>query len=108
MHPLVRRYVLCDAHAGPPFPRGPDRPRCKAAAAVRADVEQFRVDAVRAEGAFVGADARVGRIRRQVLVAIFAIGTELQGHADLLRAEASADDRKAARKSEGRISLRSE
>ena len=34
---------LVDAHARPPFGRGPDRPRRKAAAAVRADIVQLVV-----------------------------------------------------------------
>ena len=65
---------------GPPFPRRADRPRRKTAAAVRADIVQPGLDAVRAERAFVGADPRFRRIRRQVLVAIFAVRPELQRH----------------------------
>ena len=60
--------------------RGPDRPRDKAAAAVRADIVQFGLDAVRAERALVAADARFRRVRRQILVAIFAVRPELQRH----------------------------
>src|SRR5262249_7016641 len=44
------------------------------------DVEQLRLYAVRAESAFVGADARVQCGRRQILVAIFAVRPELQRH----------------------------
>ena len=85
MHALVRRQLLGDAHAGPPLGRGPDRPRRKTAAAVRADIVQLVVDAIRAERAFVGTDPRVRRIRRQVLVAIFAVRPELQRHGRLVR-----------------------
>ena len=73
-----------DAHARPPLVRGPDRPRHKAAAAVRADIVQLVLDAIRAERAFIGADPRVHRIRRQVLVAIFAVRPELQRHGRLV------------------------
>ena len=52
------------AYAGPPLGRRPDRSRRKSAAAVRAHIMQFRLDAIRAERAFVGADPRFRRIRR--------------------------------------------
>ena len=68
---------------GPPFGRGPDRPRRKTAAAVRADIVQLVLDAIRAERAFIGTDPRVRRVRRQVLVAIFAVRPELQRHGRL-------------------------
>src|SRR5215471_12701238 len=84
VYPLVRRCMLRDAHARPPFPRGPDRSRRKAAAAIRADVEQFRLDALRAERAFIGADPRIPCIRWQVTVAIFAVRSELQRHGETL------------------------
>ena len=80
MHALVRRRLLRHRHARPPFLRGPDRPRHKTAAAVRADIVQLVLDAVRAERAFIGADPRLRRIRRQVLVAIFAVRSKLQRH----------------------------
>ena len=64
--------------------RGPDRPRRKTAAAVRADIVQFVLDAIRAERAFIGADPRFRRVRRQVLVAIFAVRPELQRHGRLV------------------------
>src|SRR5919108_4360872 len=85
MYPLVRWRMLHYAHARPSFDRGPDRPPLKAAAAVRADVVQLGLDAIRAERAFVGTDPRVRRIRRQVLVAIFAVRSELQCHGGLVR-----------------------
>ena len=69
---------------GPPLGGGPDRPRHKAAAAVRADIVQLVVGAIRAERAFVGADPRFRCIRRQVLVAIFAVRPKLQRHDRLL------------------------
>jgi hypothetical protein len=83
MHPLVRGQLLRHAHPRPPLGRWPDRPRRKAATAVRADVMQLVVHAIRAERAFVGTDPRVGCVRRQILVAIFAVRPKLQRHGDL-------------------------
>src|SRR6185503_15669043 len=78
MHALVRGQLLGDAYAGPPFDGGPDRSPLKAAAAVRTDIVQLVVGAIRAERAFVGADPRFRSVRRQVLVAIFAVRPKLQ------------------------------
>ena len=65
---------------GPPIVRRPDRARREAAAAIRTDVAQLIVDAVGAEGALVGADARLRAVRRKILVAIFAIGSKRECH----------------------------
>jgi hypothetical protein len=54
MHPLVRRQLLRHAHPRPPLGRGADRPRRKTAAAVRADIVQLGLNAIRAECAFIG------------------------------------------------------
>src|SRR4051794_39266549 len=75
---------LPDRQSGTPFPRGPDRPRHKPAAAVRANIMQFVLDAVCTKRAFIAADARVRRMRRKILVAIFAIRSELQRHGVLV------------------------
>jgi hypothetical protein len=80
MHAFVRRRALPDRQSGTPFLRGPDRPRRKTAAAVRAYIVQLALDAVRTEGAFVAADARLRRMRRKILVAIFAVRSKLQRH----------------------------
>ena len=80
MHALVRRWTLIDPQSRPPFLRGPDRPRHKTAAAVRAHIVQFVLDAVRAERALIAADARFRRMRRKILVAVFAVRPELQRH----------------------------
>src|SRR6185437_10930107 len=80
MHALVGRHVLGDADARPPFPRGADRPRHEAATAVRTDVVQLVLRAIRAERALIGADPRIERAWRQVLVAIFAVRPKLQRH----------------------------
>src|SRR5260221_2779717 len=85
MHALVGRRLLVDADARPRRGHGPDRPGYKTAAAVRADVVQFVLGAVRTERAFVGTDPRLRRVRRQVLVAIFAVRPELQRHGGLVR-----------------------
>src|ERR1700692_2557152 len=80
VHALVRRPLLRNACAWPPFPRGPNRPGAKSAAAVRADIVQPVLDTVRAESALIAADARFRRIRRKFLVAIFAVWSQLQRH----------------------------
>jgi hypothetical protein len=84
MYAFVRWRIRCHAHACAPWLCRPDRPRRKTAAAVRADVEQFCLDAIGAERALIGADARFGRSGRQVLVAIFAVREKLQGHGGLV------------------------
>ena len=53
-------------------------PLTKSTAAIGADIVQVRLDAVPAEGAFIGTDHGVGRVGRQVLVAIFAVRPQLQ------------------------------
>src|SRR6266436_1159117 len=85
MHSLVRWRLPDDACAWPPFLRGPDRPRREAAAAVRADIPDLGLHAVRAEGAFIGADPRLQRMGRKILVAIFAVRPQLQRHGPLSR-----------------------
>src|SRR5262245_21318223 len=57
--PLGRRRVVDEPGIRPPRLRRPDRPRDEAAAAIRADVPKHGGDTVGAEGAFVGADARL-------------------------------------------------
>src|ERR1700722_19483280 len=84
MHPLGRWRMFSDRHAGTPLLRGPDRSWGKTAAAVRADIVQPGLDAVRAERAFKRTNARLRRARRQVLVAIFAVRPELQRHGRLV------------------------
>ena len=59
---------------------GPDRARREAAAAIRADILQMSFNAVRAEGAFIGADAGVRGVWWQITVAIFAVRTKLERH----------------------------
>jgi len=84
MHALVRRWTLLDRQSGAPFLCRPDRSRDKTAAAVRAYIVQLVLDAVRTERAFVRADARFHSMRRKILVAIFAVRSELQGHGGLV------------------------
>jgi hypothetical protein len=80
MHLQIHRMVL---HRGArriypkkvvivPIHRRSDRSRDKPAAAIWADISQNAFDAEGAEGALIGADARLKRIRRQRLVAVFA------------------------------------
>ena len=80
MHALVRRRLRFRAHAGTPWFGWPDRPRGKAAAAVRADIAEFVLDAIRTERAFIAADAGFRCVGRKVLVAIFAVRSKLQRH----------------------------
>src|SRR6266849_6150770 len=80
MYPLVRWRALLDRQSRPPFLRRADRPRDKTTAAVRAHIVQLVLDAVRAERAFVRADARFHRSWRKILVAILAVRPELQRH----------------------------
>src|SRR5262245_55229985 len=75
---LAAGRVLAEEVVALPVVRGSDRARHEAAAAVRADVMKHGLDAARAERALVGADARLGRIGRQGLVAMLAGRTELQ------------------------------
>src|SRR5579863_1092750 len=84
MHAFGRSWLLFQRYSRPPLPRGPDRPRCKSAAAVRAHIVKLALDAVRAERALVSADARLRRVSRKVLVAILAVRPELQRHDHVL------------------------
>src|SRR5581483_6742350 len=102
MHALVRWRVLGDAHARPPFLRGPDRALLETAAAIRADVVQLVLGAIRTERALIGTDPRIERTPRQVLVAIFAVRPKLQRH-DLF--PLASYHRKSGREVERRISL---
>src|SRR5581483_4310376 len=84
MYTLGRGGALGDAQTGPPLGHWANGPRRETAAAIRADIMQDGLHAVGAEGAFIRADARVGRIRRQVLVAIFAVRPKLECHVCLV------------------------
>jgi hypothetical protein len=77
---LARRAgrVLAKEVVALPVARRAYRTWLEAASAIRADIAQYRVDASRAEGTFVGADARLGRIRRQARAAMLATGSQFQ------------------------------
>jgi len=77
-NPFRRCRLFAEADSGTPLGLRPDRTRHKAAAAIRADVEQHPLDAIGAERALIAADPRIGRARRQILVAIFAIGPQFE------------------------------
>jgi hypothetical protein len=68
---------------GTPSPVGPYRTRRKPAAAGCANILQDGFNAVCAVSAFIGANARIGGIGRQVAVAKFAVGSQFK-QADLL------------------------
>src|SRR5438552_2355 len=103
--------MLAEADPGAPLGLRADRARHKAAAAIRADVEQRMLDAIGAERALITADPRIGRVGRQILVAVFAIRPEFE-HApplprgpyrDDVRREDHlllADERRVARRGE--------
>src|SRR5437764_10534218 len=57
---------------------GADRAAHQLAAAVWTAALEDRVGAAPAERALVGADHGLGRLRRQIAVAAFAVGTQLQ------------------------------
>src|SRR5579863_10282879 len=103
MHALGRSRLLRQRHPRPPFARGPDRPRGKAAAAVRTDVTKLALDTVRAERTLISADARLCRISRKVLVAILAVRPKLQRHDRVLTR--CKDHRKSSARFEWQISL---
>src|SRR4051812_12220858 len=65
-----RSRVFCQ------FRRGPDRARNENAGAIRAYAAELALGAAPAKRAFETADHRVVRLRRQILVAAFAIGSE--------------------------------
>src|SRR5882757_6107148 len=56
MDALFRRRALLDRQSRPPFVRRPDRPWDETAAAVRAHVVEFALDAIGTECALVRAD----------------------------------------------------
>src|SRR5215472_13606651 len=76
--PLRRGWPCRQSDAGAPFVLRADRARRETAAAIRADIVQHILDALGAERALKAADAGVRRARRQILVAVLAIGPELQ------------------------------
>src|SRR6185436_13493359 len=77
------RGILAEEVVALPVRCGPDRPRREAAAAIGTNVLEHGRHASCAERALVAADARLDRIRRQRLVAVFAGWPELE-HAGCL------------------------
>ena len=93
MHALARRWMRLGAYTGTPGCGRPNGARSETAAAVRADIMKLGLDAIRTERALVGTDPRFRRVRRQILVAIFAVRSKLQRHGRLI--PLSADHRKS-------------
>ena len=58
----------------------------KIAATVGANAFELGLHAIGAEGAFIGADARILAIGRKIAIATFAVGTKLQ-HDQILQIE---------------------
>jgi hypothetical protein len=90
MDPFGRRRLFNKAHIRPPFGNGANRPSDETAAAIRTYVEQHAFNAMRAERTFVCANERIGRLRRKILVAVFAIWSELK-HRLFGRSASNAD-----------------
>lgn len=76
--PASARGIVRQPRAVAPGVLRTDRPELEAAAAVRADVVEHVFDARGTEGAFVRADAGVVCVRREVLVAELAVGSQLE------------------------------
>src|SRR3979411_370637 len=84
MDALVRWRSLLDRSSWPPFGCRPDRPRDETAAAVRAHIVELILDTAHTERALIAADARFRRTRRKILVAIFAVRSQLQRHGRII------------------------
>src|SRR3982751_6251998 len=80
VHGLAGWWPLAHRESRPPFGGRTYRSRRKAAAAVRADIRQPCLHAVRAERALEGADTCFQRMRRQVAIATFTVGPEFECH----------------------------
>src|SRR5215471_3691180 len=64
-----------------------DRPTHEFAAAVRTAPAEHALGAIAAEGALVGADPRLRRVRRQILVAAFTAGPQFEHRPSLRKSE---------------------
>ena len=71
--PLCGGRLFREAEPGASFDQWPNRSRREGATAVGAHIVKHGLDATGAECAFVRADARIGRVRRQVSVAALAV-----------------------------------
>src|SRR3954451_10475366 len=77
--PLRRRAPL-ERYPRTPFRCRPDRAWHETAAAVRANILELALDAIRTERALIAANSGVHRIWRKIPIAKFAVGPELQRH----------------------------
>ena len=78
MHTLRTGGLIPAADACAPVGQGADGAGHKAACAIGADVVQHLLHTGRTKGTFIGADARIRRLSRQVLVAHLAVRFEDQ------------------------------
>src|SRR4029079_5331664 len=76
--PLRRGWLPGQTDTWTAFSCWPDRSRNEATAAVRADVQQHGVHALGTERALIATDAGICCSWRQILVAVFAVGSQLQ------------------------------
>ena len=80
MDAFARWWMRLGADTGTPGCGRPDGARSETAAAVRADIVELVLHAIRTERALIAADARFRRRGREILVAIFAVRPKLQRH----------------------------
>ena len=75
---LRRGRLFPKGDSGSALGDGANGTRRKPTTAIRTDIEQHLFDTLGAERALVAADPRIGRVGRQIPVAIFAVGPQLQ------------------------------
>src|SRR4051794_40738350 len=85
MHSGGRWRSVCHRETLTPLVRRTNGTRHKATAAVRAHIFEFGFDAILAKRTLVRANASVGRLGRQIFVAILAVRPKLQCHRGLHR-----------------------
>ena len=71
-----RSGLMTETQAGAVFVSGSNGACGKAATAVGTYVVEYSLDTVRTEGAFIGTDARCGRIRWQIAITEFTVGAK--------------------------------
>ena len=78
MHALGRGRLMRQADPGAAGRARPDRPRLEPAATIRTDIGKHRVDTSPAKAAFIAADHRLSRLRRQIAVTAFTVRPQCQ------------------------------
>ena len=75
---LGTRWILAKEVVAFPILGRSDRSGYKTPTAVRADVSQNPIDTGRTKRAFISANARFKRVRRQCIIAVLARGSEFK------------------------------